>query len=65
MNLNKNDRFFFLFRELSSLLVKDMKDLFVKYVGEKVKNFIEEWDKFCLELGLLQKEYVRKMEEVF
>lgn len=53
MNLNKNDRFFFLFRELSSLLVKDMKDLFVKYVGEKVKNFIEEWDKFCLELGLL------------
>ena len=63
MNLNKNDRLPSSPRELSSLLAKDMKDLFAKHAGEKVKNLTEERDKLRSELGSLQKEHARKMEE--
>lgn len=43
----------FLFRELSSLLVKEIKDLFSKYVEDKVKELVEMKNKLCLELELL------------
>lgn len=53
VNLIKNDRFFVFFRELSGLLVKEIKDLFVKDGEDKVKELINVWDKFCVELELL------------
>lgn len=37
----------FLFRELSSLLVKEIKDLFSKYVEDKVKELVEMKNKLC------------------
>lgn len=39
----------FLFRELSSLLVKEIKDLFSKYVEDKVKELVEMKNKLFLD----------------
>ena len=50
-------------RELSSLLAKEIKDLFCKHTEEKVKELTEARNKLRKELESLQRDHARKMEE--
>ena len=62
-NLTKNDRLPASPRELSSLLAKEIKDLFAKHGEDKVKELTNVRDKLRAELESLQKEHAKKMEE--
>lgn len=50
-------------RELSSLLAKEIKDLFCKHAEDKVKELAEMRNKLSAELKSLQCEHAKKMEE--
>lgn len=50
-------------RELSSLLAKEIKDLFCKHAEDKVKELADVRDKLRVELESLQSEHANKMEE--
>lgn len=50
-------------RELSSLLAKEIKDLFCKHSEDKLKELAQVRDKLRTELESVQREHTKKMEE--